>query len=810
MRRDLVYAFRSLRRHPTFAAAVILTLALGLGASTAVFSLVNAALLNPLPFAEPERLTFLWGVAGPERDVRGASFIEAKDWAERSRTLERLSVYDNPSLNLRTREGAERIESEWVSASYFDLLGASPMLGRTFLPEEDEVPERDAVVVLAHSLWTNRFGADPAIVGRTITLNDKPYTVIGVMPEGFRGLSFEAEAWIPSMMIGVTGDPSLLERRGSRWIGAVARLAPGVTPDEAQRDMDRVAASLAADYPETNADRGVQLLSLHDYYLGDLRGLLLLLLGSVLLFLLVACANVTSLQLVRATTRRREIGVRLALGADRRHLVRQLLTESLVLALAGGVAGLVLALWLVDAVPPLLPDGLLPAYVQVALDGRVVAFGAALCIGCGLVVGLLPALRATRMELNDALKAGGRTAGSAIGGLGRPRLQQAIVVGEVALAIVLLVGAGLMARSFAHRLGVDPGFRADGVLALRITLPRDRYESEDRLAFADQLLGRLRSLPGVTDAALGSDLPLRGSSSASMLVVDERPDDRIRYYVHKVTPDYFRTLGIPLLKGRSIEATDRPDTPPVVVVTEAMARRFWPSDDAIGRRIRLGSAEGTAATVVGVVRTPRFRDLTTDLGAPRSEPDVFFPLAQRGDRVLDIALRSNIEPASLTSAVRAQVAALDPGVPIYAVQPLEESVREQTATSRFGSVVMSSFSVLALLLAAIGIYGLLAFLVSLGTREIAIRMALGADAPRVQRRVVGQGMLLVGIGVVLGLAGGVVAARALSSQLFGVSPTDPATLAAVSVTVLAAALLACWLPARRAARVEPQAVLRGE
>ena len=810
MSRDLVYAFRSLRRQPAFAAAVVLTLALGLGASTAIFSLVDAALLRPFPFAEAERLTYLWGVAGPERDVRGASFLEAQDWAERSRTLEALSVHDAPSLALRTSEGATRIESEWVSAGYFAMLGATPALGRTFLPEEDRVPGRDAVVVLAHSLWVERFGSDPTIVGRAITLNDRPFTVVGVMPEGFRGISFQAEAWIPSMMLGVTGDPSLLERRGARWIGAIARLAPGVTLEEAQRDLDAVAAALAADHPETNTDRGVQLLSLHDYYLGDLRTLLHLLFGAVLLFLLVACANVTSLQLVRAATRRREIGVRLALGADRRHLVGQLMTESFVLAICGGVGGLVLALWLVDGVPPLLPEGLLPSYVQVSLDGRVVAFGAALCLGCGFVVGLLPALRATRQDLNDALKSGGRAATSGVGGIGRPRLLQAIVVAEVALAIVLLVAAGLMGRSFAHRLAVDPGFRADEVLALRITLPRDRYEGEARLAFADELLGRVRALPGVSDAALGSDLPLRGNSSAAMLVVEERPDDRVRYYVHKVTPDYFRTLGIPILQGRGIEASDRPDTPPVVVVTEAMARRFWPSGGAIGRRIRLGDADGPEATIVGVVRTPRFRDLTTDPAAARSDPDVFFPLAQRPDRVLEIALRSDLEPASLTSAVRAQVAALDPALPVHAVRPLAESVREQSATSRFGSIVMSSFSVLALVLATIGIYGLLAFVVSLGTREIAIRMALGAGAARVRRLVVGQAMLLVGIGVALGLAGGVAAARALSSQLFGVSPADPATLSGVTVTVLGAALLASWLPARRASRVEPQSVLRGE
>ncbi|HEX6059299.1 MAG TPA: ABC transporter permease, partial [Gemmatimonadaceae bacterium] len=389
MSRDLLLALRSLRRRPAYAAAVAATLALGLGASIAVFGLVNAALLRPFPFAQSERLVFLWGVVGPEREVRGASFLEVKDWEQRNRTLERVSLYDTPSLNLRTEDGAERIEAEWVSASYFAILGATPMLGRTFLPEEDEVPERDAVVVLGHALWSGRFGADPTIVGRTITLNDRAYAVVGVMPEGFRGLSYEAEAWIPSMMIGVTGVASMLEQRGARWLGAIARLKPGVTVEEAQRDLDAVAASLAADYPETNADRGARLVGLHDYYLDDLRELLVLLLGAVLLFLLVACANVTSLGLVRASSRSRELGVRLALGAERKHLVRQLLTEAVVLAAIGGAAGLLLALWLVELVPPLLPAGLLPAYVDPTIDARVVLAAAALCVGCGIAVGIV-------------------------------------------------------------------------------------------------------------------------------------------------------------------------------------------------------------------------------------------------------------------------------------------------------------------------------------------------------------------------------------------------------------------------------------
>jgi putative ABC transport system permease protein len=808
--KDVRYAARVLRKHSAFTAAIVATLALGIGGSTAIFSLVNAALLRPLPFAASDRLAFLWGVAGPEREVRGASFPEVVDWRDRSRTLTGVAAYNETSLNLRTADEAQRVEAEMVSASYFPILGVGAQQGRTFLPEEDRTPDSHPVAVVSHAMWTSRFGSDPALVGKAITLNDRPYTVVGVMPEGFRGLSFDTDVWIPMMMISATDPVSQLERRGTRWLGAVARLKPGVTAADAQRDLDAVAARLARDYPESNTDRGVQLFSLHQFYLGDTESLLLALFAAVVLFLLIACANVASLQLVRATARRREMALRVAVGASGGRLVRQLLIEGLLLALVGGAAGLLLAVWGIDALLPLVPDGVLPRYVTVSLDAQVLAFSAGLALLCGLIAGLAPALRSSRLALTDALKEGSRSASGGIGTIRRLGPQQLLVVGEVALALVLLVGAGLMVRSLQRQLGIDPGFRAEGVLTARIALPVQRYDRAARGRFAEQLRERLGALPGVQAAAIGSDLPLGGESSAAVLAVEGARDEDVRYYRHQVSPDFFSTLGIRLVRGRPITDADRADAPPVAVVSEAMARRFWPDGDPVGKRFRVGSPDGDPITIVGVVANARFRDLTGNLLAPTAEPDVYFPLDQRPAADLHVAIRTAADPASLTAAVRREVTALDAGVPVYDLRPLAASLRQQTATGRFGSLVLTAFSTVALLLAAVGIYGMLAFVVGLSSREIAIRMALGATGGSVTALVVRQGMLLVVAGLLLGLAGAALATDALSSQLYGVTASDPATLAVVSLTLLATALVASYLPARRATRVDPQLALKSE
>ena len=809
--RDARYAARSLRRQPAFTAAVVATLALGIGASTAVFSLFDAALLRPLPFDEPERLVRLSGVAGPLRDERGASVLEVRDWAASNRTLSGVAGYADASLNLRTTDAADRLEGEIVAEGYFDVLGARPIAGRLFTAEEERVPDAHPVAVVSHALWRDRFGADPSLVGRAITLNDRTFTVVGVMPEGFRGLAFDTDVWVPMMMVATVGSLDDLERRGSRWLGAVGRLRDGVTPAQAQRDLDAVAERLAAAYPESNTDRWARLEPLRDFYLGDTAALLRVLLASVLLFLLIACANVVGLQLVRATSRQREMALRVAVGADRGRIVQQLLVEGLLLALVGAAAGALVALWGVDALVPLVPEGVLPGYVRVALDGRVLAFGAGLALCCGVVFGLAPVWRLSRPDLAASLKDGARTAAGGLGGGRRLGLQQSLVVAEVAVALVLLTGAGLMLRSLRHQLAVRPGFDARGVLTARVTLPAGRYDGAARVRFATALEERLAALPGARGAAVASALPLSGSWSAAFLSVPDVGAEGVRFYRHRVSPGYFDALGVPLLRGRRFTPQDDSTaTIAAAIVGDATARRFWPAGDAVGRRFRLGGADGLEAVVVGVVADVRHRDLTTDLSAPAAEPDVYLPYAQFPTRDLEIAVRGTGDAAALAPALRREVAALDPTIPVFGVQPLATALRQQTATGRFASLLLGLFSGVALVLAAIGIYGVLAFLVGLSRREIAIRMALGATSTRVMLATVGRGVGLAVAGLALGLLLAASSTDVLAAQLFRVAPTDPVTFAAVSAVLLLVAVLAAWIPASRATRVDPQVALRGE
>jgi len=803
---DIRFAFRSLGRRPGLTAAVVATLALGIGGSTTIFSLLDAALLQPVPFADPDRLVFLSGVAGPERIPRGASVPEVRDWARMSTSLAGIAQVDNISLSLRGEEYPERIQGEMVSAHYFELIGARAARGRTFLAEEDSVPDAHPVVVVSHGFWQQRFGGDPGLVGRAITLNDRPLTVVGIMPEGFSGMSFQAEVWVPMALMSLIRPVSVLEDRGSRWLTPVARLRDGVPLGAAQADLDAVAARLAASYPETNADRGVQLMDLDAAYLGDTESLLVLLFAAVGVFLLIACVNVMNLQLVGATARQQEMAVRLALGAGRGQLVRQLLTEGLVLGGLGGAVGVVLAAWAVAVLFPMLPPGFLPSYVEAGLDGRVLAWSLAVTLVTGLLCGLAPILMALRHDLSGAMGEGGRTSAAGLGRIRRPGMQQVLVVAEVALALILLVGAGLMVRSLQAQLEVSPGFEAEGVVGARMTLPSTKYSPEQRRVFADRLLERLNATPGLRGAALASELPLRGGTTGMFIRV--RPEaEPIRVFRHQVSPGYFATLGTPMLRGRGITIQDREDAPPVAVVSEATAARLWPGEEAIGQRFLVGE---DAVEVVGVATTTRFRDLTTDLGDPNGEADVYFSLAQLPPTSLEIAVRAQGDTLAAAAALRAAVASVDPTVPLYNVAPLLHALRGQSADARVASLVFTLFSAMALALASVGIYGVLAFIVSLSRREIAIRMALGAESGRVLALVVRNAMLLVGAGVVAGVLGALFGTRLLTSQLFRVTPTDPATFAGVTAAVLVTALLASWLPARRAAATPPQSALKGE
>jgi putative ABC transport system permease protein len=806
--RDARLALRSLQSRPGFSAVVIATLALGIGTTTAMFSLVDAVLFRSLPFEQPERLLFLWGVRGPERSIRGGSVPEVADWRSLNRSMSGVSVFDPISLNLRTDRGPIRVQAERVNAGYFEVLGIGAALGRTFSAEEDKVPDTAPVVVVSHAFWKSRLGSDVKAVGRTISLNERPFSVIGVMPEGFGGLSFGAQLWVPVAMLSVDNPVGLLSSRDSRWLGAVGRLRNGVTREAAQRDLEGVASRLTQQYPESNRDRSVQLFSLKDNFLGTTASLFSTLFKAVLLVLLIACVNVMSLQLVRANAREREIALRLALGGGGWPLTRQLLTEGLVLAGLGGIAGILVAHWSIRLLAPLAPPGVLPAYAQLGVDGRVLLFSLGITLVCGVACGLTPLLRRNRSDLAGALREGARAASSGLGRLRRPGLQQGFVIAEVALALMLLVGAGLMLRSLRERLAVSPGFEAAGVLAARVSLPRARYVGAARSEFAERLAERLAAVPGVGGAAVASDLPLRGNSNASLLQVDQPGAEPIRYYRHSVTPGFFAALGIPIVAGRALSPDDRADRQRVAVISQAMARRFWGGNSAVGHRFHLGDGSDPEVEVVGIAGTARFRDLTTDLNAAGAEPDVYYPISQRPDADLEIAVRSRSGAAFPAARLQEEVSALDGTLPTFAVQRLEDALRQQNAAPRFGSLLLTVFSALALGLAALGIYGVIAFVVGLSTREIAIRLALGADRIKVQRVVIGNGMILVTVGVALGVAGARLGGRLLQSQLYGIRAGDPATLAMVTVAVLLVALLASWLPARRASEIQPQAVLK--
>lgn len=812
---DLRFGLRSLRRQPSFTLVAIVTIATAIAATTTIMGVVNAAIGRPLPFRDADQLVFAQGFVGREQDVRGVSYLEAMDWRAGNRAFDGLAAYDEISLNIGSEAaGIEplRVEAEIVSGNFFQVLGIGAARGRTFLAEEDRVPDEHAVAVISHDLWQSRFGGIEAIVGHSITVNDRTLRIVGAMPPGFRGLSFDTEIWIPMMMVSAIRPVSTLESRSSRWLGVVGRVKAGLGPADAQRDLDRVTTALATMYPETNKDRGARVTALGAYYLGTTEVLLLALFGAVGFLLLIACANVMSLQLVRAAARRREMALRVALGAGRRRLVRQLLSEGIVLAVAGAAGGVLLAVWGIDALLPLAPDGLLPGYVDVTIDGRVLGWTALITVLAGVVFGLAPALARSRGDLVSALKEGSPSAAAGFGSLRRVRAQQLFVIGEVALALVLLAGATLMVRSLRSQLAVDPGFRPNGVVAARLALPLARYPDSGRIRFAEQLVERARALPGVTAAAIGADLPLRGIESGGYLTYDGGPSDGVNYARHRVSPEYFATLDIPLLRGRVFVRADGADAPRVAVVSASMARRLWPGRNPVGQRISIAGTRGTLpwTEVVGVVGDVRFRNLTGDLSAPLATIDVYFPFAQQTDETIEIAVRTASDPAVLAGALRRSLHEIDPTLPLFDVGSLNDALAQQTSAARFGSLILSLFAGIAIVLSAVGIYGLLAFVVGTSSREIAIRMALGAASTSVVGLVVRKGMSLVGLGAVLGIIIAVPSTPVLTNFLFGVQARDPLTIAGVTALLVVVSLVACWFPARRASRVAPHAALKAE
>jgi predicted permease len=802
LRQDLVYALRRLRQAPGFSLVAIATLALGIGANSAIFSIVNAVLLEPLPFDEPENLVRVSQTWKGEGDVYSPpNFLDVEEAAG---SFEALAAFDTGGVTLTDGGAPARVEGASVSARFLEVLRARPALGRGFLAEENE-PGKHRVVVLGNRLWLARFGGDPAIVGRTIQIDRESHVVVGVAPARF-AYPEGAELWTPLEY----DERFRFKNRGAWYLGVIGRLKPGVTVDAARQEVATIAARLARQYPEDNEGVGGTVESLHDATAGDVRAGLWILLGAVGFVLLIACVNVANLLLARVLGRETEIAVRAALGAGRGRLLRQLLTEAVVLSLLGGVAGLLLAVFSLDWLLALRPDAL-PRLVEVRLDRPVLAFAASLSLATGLLFGILPAAQLARRPAATALREGAR---GVLGGRGH-RMRSALVVGQMAMALVLVAGAGLLIRSFARLRQVDPGFQTDGRLAFRISLPEAAYPDDaGRTAFYDRLFSRIAALPGVRSVGGVSGLPLGGTNFTISFEVEGRPPvapaQQPTMQTRIATRGYFETMGIPLRRGRLIDERDGAGAPQVVVLGEAAVRKYFPGEDPLGKVLKIGLGRGpgkpkAGGEVVGIVGDVKEHGLGAE-----HPPAVYIPYQQFPTPSLDLVVHTALDPRRLTTATEGAVRELDPQLPVTRVATLDEMVARSLSEPRFYTVLLGAFAATALLLAGLGIFGALSYAVSQRSREIGIRVALGAEPSEVLGMVLRHALALAALGMGIGLAGALALSRVIRGMLFRLSPTDPATLAGVAALLAAVALVASYLPARRATRVDPVEALRAE
>jgi putative ABC transport system permease protein len=806
---DLRYAVRALRKSPGFTAVALATLALGIGANTAIFSVVNAVLLEPLSFPDSGRLVAFYQTL-PAKGVTtaGVSYLNYADFANRSRSFEQLGAIRMHDYTLTGQGEPALVVGGTVTGNVFAMLGTRPLLGRG-LAASDEALDAAPVAVLSEKLWRERFGADPAAVGRTVRLDERVFTVVGVMPAAFHSPPDKppAELWAALVQDPVFGD--LRQKRGGHYLTAVGRLRPDATIGAAEAELAAIARGLAQQYPKENENWGVRLLPLAESLVAGVRTALWVLLGAVFLVFLIACVNVANLMLVRSSGRARELAVRSALGAGRGRLARQLLTEALVLGLAGGALGVALAVAGMKALRAWLPADL-PRVTEVGIDGRVLVFSLLASLAATLVFGVGPALAAGGANLSATLREG--SAGAGESGK-RRRLRSLLIAGETAFSFVLLVGAALLIRSFVRLQDVPLGFRPDGVLTAGMSLPRAQYaKPEQWRGFYGSLVERLRSEPGVESAAAALPLPLAGGGLNFAFTIEGRADegaganDKTANYT-AATPDYFRVMGVPLAAGRIFGDHDAPGAPHVCVVSSAFAHRYFPTEDPLGKRLVFGFQEPIAREIVGVVG-----DVKRDGLALPSQPEMYVPFAQDPWWAAYAIVRtaSGGDPARLSSAVRADVQALDPTLPIENVAPMRSFIDDSVAQPRFRTTLLGLFGVAALLLAVLGIYGVISYSVGRRTREVGIRLALGAAPADVLRMVLWEGLALVALGLVLGLAGAFLATRSLSSLLFEVSRLDAGSWIGVAAVLLLAGLAASWIPARRATRVDPVTALRSE
>lgn len=807
---DIRYGARRLIRSPGFTTVALLTLALGIGAVSSIFTLVNSILLSSLPYPKPENLVYLSGQMSRDNNIGGwpVGYMDLNEARDRAGVFEGVGTMTNPrSFNLTAEGEVEHITGEMVSADYFKVLGVSTVLGRSFSVEEARPPGAARVVVLSHDLWERRFGSDPAIVDKTIQLSEQPYTVIGVAKAGFRGMTDEAQLWMPIGLAHSIYGAHYTEMRPWRWLSGVARLKDGVTPEQAQKGLETLFVSLEKEYPADNEGFRLVLTPLSEAFTGDLKPKLLALLGASALVLLIACTNVANLLLARASSRRREMSLRSALGAGSFRLVRQLLTESLLLSIAGCVLGLFVASWFAKLL--VTSSGMtLPSFLRFDVDFTVVGVTFALALVSGLLFGLVPAWMATRVNLQEGLKEGAQGSGV---GAGRSRFQSGLVIAEVALALSLLAGAGLMIKGLRQHLGTDLGFETENLLTLRLDLTAERYKDDERVfALARQVLEQSRSVAGVTNVALEGPGYPTGGMYGIHLVQEGKPDaPAVMGVRHHVSPGYFKTLGIPILAGRDLNAEDVKAAPEVVVVSKTLAERHWPGENPIGKRLRGPQPGDPIITVVGMVADVKHNGLS-DMPL---DPDLYLSLNQnppRSPSIVTVMARTSVPPTSVVAPLQSAIKQAVPELPSYDVATMQDLLDRQTAEARFLVFLMSVFAGIALVLASIGVYGVLAYTVNQRTREIGIRVALGARRDQVIGMVIRRGLTLVSIGVAAGLIVVLICNRFVESWLYGVSPSDPATLAGTAIILLFVALAASYLPARRATRIEPVIALRQE
>ena len=807
--KDLHYGLRSLLKHPGFAAVAVITLALGIGANTAMFSVINGVLLRPLPYHQPERLVTIWEES-PERGLyeMPVSFANMSEWVNQSQSFDQISAYTFESLNLTGIGEPVRLNAVRASANLFSLVGVKPIVGRTFLPEEDK-DGAGRVVLLSHALWESRFGSDPGITGQTLTINNQPHTVVGVMPAKFnfpvgfgylgKVLNDPTDIYVPLAPVGEETE------RGNYSFFALGRLKPGAAIEQAQAEMSTIESRLEQQYPGTNTGILVRLVPTQEQTVKEIRPALLVLIGAVAFLLLIACANLANLLLARSVSRQKEFAIRTALGASRFRVLRLLLTESLMLSFAGGALGLLFAVWGTAALVALAPDNI-PRINEVGVDARVFAFTLVISLVTGILFGLVPAISASKPDLNEGLKDSSKgSTGSAAG----KRTRSVLVAVEVALSLVLLIGAGLMIKSFMRLQQMNLGFNTDNLLTMSLTLSESRYhEAHQQVAFFQETLEQVAALPGVRSTAVTTGLPLTLSLEGSDFRIEGQPEPEsgkeMIIFKRSVSPGYFGALGTPLIKGREFSDRDKEDAPGVIVINQNLARTYLPNEDPIGKRISFDDRQ-TWNSIVGVI------DDVKQLGRDSEvKPEVYFPYMQVPASSMSLVVRTTSDPLNAVAAVKGQIQTIDRDLPIDDSKTMQQLLEESVSGRRFNMLLLTLFAGVALILALVGIYGVMSYTVTQRTHEIGVRVAIGAQPRDVFRMVMGQGMLLAIIGVACGLVGAFALTRLMTSMLFGVEPNDPATFVTIALVLIGVALVACYIPGRRATKVDPLVALRYE